>query len=267
MRRLKKAGERPAWSHRDPEKKPFPFEAPFHPAEIAHEVFQAWLTFAAARRRPPRRTSASRPTSTAASIGELLAPMTEVAATNPYAWFPLRALGRRARRPRRREPHGRLPVHEVHRVGDGRRHGRRGRASPATRPPIASACPPTAASTCGAGATPPTPSTSPSTPTCGGRRRWRRAFASGARAAPASASTTSPTSTSTPASRRRCTSPRDALGLDPADDGAAVTVTGGLPFAGGAASDYLSHTHRHDGRRAARRPGLARARVAASACT
>ena len=24
---------------------PFPFEAPFHPAEVAHEVFQAWLTF------------------------------------------------------------------------------------------------------------------------------------------------------------------------------------------------------------------------------
>ena len=46
QRRLKKAGERPAWSHRDPEQQPFPFEAPFHPAEIAHEVFQAWLTFA-----------------------------------------------------------------------------------------------------------------------------------------------------------------------------------------------------------------------------
>ena len=27
-------------------KRPFPWEAPFHPAEVAHEVFQAWLTFA-----------------------------------------------------------------------------------------------------------------------------------------------------------------------------------------------------------------------------
>ena len=46
VRRAKKAGERLPWSHRDPEKKPFPFEAPFHPAEVAHSVFQAWLTFA-----------------------------------------------------------------------------------------------------------------------------------------------------------------------------------------------------------------------------
>ena len=69
VRRLKKAGERLAWSHRDPEPPPFPFEAPFHPAEVAHEVFQAWLTFAVldvARRArlgiepddvPPRRSA------------------------------------------------------------------------------------------------------------------------------------------------------------------------------------------------------------------
>ena len=58
-------GREPQWSHSDPERKPFPFEAPFHPAEIAHEVFQAWHTFAIcdiAR----RAISASRPTSTAA---------------------------------------------------------------------------------------------------------------------------------------------------------------------------------------------------------
>ena len=44
-RLLKKTGERPAWSYRDPERKPFPFEAMPHEAEIAHDVFQAWLTF------------------------------------------------------------------------------------------------------------------------------------------------------------------------------------------------------------------------------
>src|SRR5581483_5177161 len=46
VRRLKKSGEKPQWSYKDPERKPFPFEAPFHSAEVAHEVFQAYTTFA-----------------------------------------------------------------------------------------------------------------------------------------------------------------------------------------------------------------------------
>ena len=87
-RRLKKAGERPAWSHRHPEPPGFPFEAPFHPAEIAHEVFQAWLTFAvrdiARRARLGTRARAA----PAAASAQLLAPFTEVAAANPHAWFP-----------------------------------------------------------------------------------------------------------------------------------------------------------------------------------
>ena len=33
----------------------------------------------------------------------------------------------------------------------------------------------------------------------------------------------------------------DALGIDPLADGRSVTVTGGLPYAGGAASNYLAH--------------------------
>ena len=68
------------------EERPFPWEAPFHPAEVAHDVWQAWLTFAlfdSARRAhlgedldEYRR-----------AIGEMLAPMTEIAAANPHAWF------------------------------------------------------------------------------------------------------------------------------------------------------------------------------------
>ncbi len=87
-RRLKKAGEKPAWSHQDPDPPPFPFEAPFHPAEIAHEVFQAYLTF-------PLWDVARRahlgidPVAYRQAIGELMAPMTRVAAANPYAWFPV----------------------------------------------------------------------------------------------------------------------------------------------------------------------------------
>ena len=88
VRRLKKAGERPQFSHRDPEKKPFPFEAPFHPAEIAHEVFQAYTTFAlwdVAR----RAHLGVAPDAYREQIGELFAPMTKVAAANPVAWFPV----------------------------------------------------------------------------------------------------------------------------------------------------------------------------------
>lgn len=88
-RRLKKAGERPVWSYPDPQRRPFPFEAPFHAAEIAHDVFQAWLTFAVfdiAR----RGHLAIDPTRHRAASAALLASMTEAASKNPHAWFPER---------------------------------------------------------------------------------------------------------------------------------------------------------------------------------
>lgn len=88
-RRLKRAGERPAWSHRHPEPPAFPFEAPFHPAEVAHEVFQAWLTFAV-RDVARRAARGEAPEAHRERLGRLLAPMTEVAAANPHAWFPAR---------------------------------------------------------------------------------------------------------------------------------------------------------------------------------
>lgn len=86
-RRMKKEGRKPDWSHRATDRNPYPFEDPFHPAEVAHEVFQAWLTFPVwdiARRAHLGVT----PGEYAAAIGELMAPMTEIAAANPYAWFP-----------------------------------------------------------------------------------------------------------------------------------------------------------------------------------
>ena len=89
VRRAKKAGERVSWSHRDPEKKPFPFEEPFHPAEVAHSVFQAWLTFAVfdvAR----RAQLGIDPDAYRRALGELLSPMTAIAEANPHAWFPQR---------------------------------------------------------------------------------------------------------------------------------------------------------------------------------
>ncbi|MEO7428350.1 MAG: acetyl-CoA synthetase, partial [Acidimicrobiales bacterium] len=86
-RRAKKAGERLPWSHRAEHPAPFPFEAPFHPAEVAHEVFQAWLTFPIFDIARRARLGVA-PADYARSIGELLAPFSEVAARNPYAWFP-----------------------------------------------------------------------------------------------------------------------------------------------------------------------------------
>lgn len=87
-RRLKKQDRRPPWSHREAERSPFPFEAPFHPAEVAHEVFQAWLTFATfdVARRAHRGLS---PDEHRRGLGELFAPLTEVAASEPDAWFPV----------------------------------------------------------------------------------------------------------------------------------------------------------------------------------
>jgi acetyl-CoA C-acetyltransferase len=88
LRRAKKAGERVAWSHRDPERKPFPFEAPFHPAEVAHELYQAYSTFAL-RDVARRARVGTPPMEHQRWLGELFAPMTKVAASNPHAWFPV----------------------------------------------------------------------------------------------------------------------------------------------------------------------------------
>ena len=87
-RRLKKLGTRPDWSFKDPDPKPFPFEAPFHPAEVAHEVFQAWLTFAIFE-IGRRGHIGAEPAAHRRELGELLAPFSSVAAKNPYAWFPV----------------------------------------------------------------------------------------------------------------------------------------------------------------------------------
>jgi acetyl-CoA C-acetyltransferase len=81
-----KRGEEYAPSFPPPEPRPFPWEAPFHAAEVAHEVFQAWLTFSLFdnARRAQRATPL---TDYRYEIAQMLAPMTNVAAANPDAWF------------------------------------------------------------------------------------------------------------------------------------------------------------------------------------
>ena len=98
VRRLKKAGERPPWSYRPAEKRPFPMDLEFHPSEISHAVFEAYLTFAlfdnARRAHLGRRLDEHR-----AVLGSIMAPMTVVAARDPHAWFPVaRAAARSSRR-------------------------------------------------------------------------------------------------------------------------------------------------------------------------
>lgn len=89
MRLLAKDGRTPAWSHAHPQAPPMPFEAPPHPAEIAHELSSASLPFSLfdIGRRAARGVS---PQDYRRSLGHLLSAMTEVAATNPHAKFPFR---------------------------------------------------------------------------------------------------------------------------------------------------------------------------------
>ncbi len=93
VRRLKKAGAKPEWSHRPSERRPFPFDIPFHPAEVANSIFEAYLTFALfdnARRAHLSRTIDQH----RARIGPLLSHMTEIAAQDPAnAWFPVARRG------------------------------------------------------------------------------------------------------------------------------------------------------------------------------
>ncbi len=85
-KRMKKRGEQVAWSHPTPEKRMVPLDDPFHPSELAHEIFQAYLTFSMfdVARRAHLGLSLEE---NLRQVGELFAPMTRVAAANPHAWF------------------------------------------------------------------------------------------------------------------------------------------------------------------------------------
>jgi acetyl-CoA C-acetyltransferase len=84
-RRAKREGQRLDWSHPAVERPPVPME--FHPSELAHEVFQAYVTFAL-RDSARRAHRGLGPAEHARMIGELLAPLSAVAVGNPHAWFP-----------------------------------------------------------------------------------------------------------------------------------------------------------------------------------
>ena len=87
QRAIKRRGERPNYSFRPDVRLPFPYEAPFLPTEVAHEVFQAWLTFALFDNARRARLGVALDDYRHA-LGEMFAPMSRVAATNEHAWFP-----------------------------------------------------------------------------------------------------------------------------------------------------------------------------------
>jgi acetyl-CoA C-acetyltransferase len=88
VRRLKKAGEKPQWSFRPAERRPFPMDVQFHPSEISHAVFEAYLTFALFDNARRAHLGRSLP-EYRGQLGRVLAPLTEVAARSPHAWFPI----------------------------------------------------------------------------------------------------------------------------------------------------------------------------------
>jgi acetyl-CoA C-acetyltransferase len=83
-RAAKRAGEKLAWSHRETERSPYPWDPP--PAvELNHQVFQAWETFPLwdTARRAARGVDLA---TYERSNAEMMASLTPVAAANPYAW-------------------------------------------------------------------------------------------------------------------------------------------------------------------------------------
>jgi acetyl-CoA C-acetyltransferase len=83
-RAAKKRGERLPWSHR--KSSPFPWEPP-HASELAHDVLQAWETFPlwdTARRAKLGAALGD----DAAEAAKMMAAMSVVAAANPHAWRP-----------------------------------------------------------------------------------------------------------------------------------------------------------------------------------
>ncbi len=86
-RRLAKEGRKPAWSYPPAERRRFPLDVFPHPGEVTHSIFEAWLTFALFE-NAHRAHLGPGLEEYRRSLGELLSPLSAVAAANPHAWFP-----------------------------------------------------------------------------------------------------------------------------------------------------------------------------------
>ena len=83
----RKRGEQREYRFKPETKRPFPFEAPLHPQETAADLLSALNAFALfdSARRAHRGVALD---DHRRALAEMFAPMSEVAARNPDAWFP-----------------------------------------------------------------------------------------------------------------------------------------------------------------------------------
>jgi acetyl-CoA C-acetyltransferase len=237
QRRLRKRGERYPYSFKPDTRPEFPWEAPFHPAEVAHDVFQAWLTFALFD-NARRGAHGAGIDDYRRGLGEQWHRFTQVAAANPEAWFPLERSASEIITP---TPENRLV------------------ASPYTKYMISIMDVDMAAAVF---------LTSEAAADALGVPRDRRVYVRGWQYATDPVYVAEhPDLASSPAMRvaagralelagvaidevahldlyscfgSSVNFMRDALGIG-SDDGRSLTVTGGLPYHGGAGSDYLTH--------------------------
>lgn len=88
QRAARRRGERRTYRFKPEEKRPFPFEAPLHGGELAHDLMSALNAFALfdSARRAHRGIGLD---DYRAQLAAMLSGLTRVAATNPDAWFPL----------------------------------------------------------------------------------------------------------------------------------------------------------------------------------
>ena len=238
VRRLKKAGEKPQWSFRPAEKRPFPMDMDFDPSEITHAVFEAYLTFAlfdnARRAHLGRDLDAHRD-----RLGRVLAPMTAIAAASPHAWFPVARSRGRDRDGEPGQPHGGLPVHEADDVDHGRRHGsgagvgQRRQGGCAGRPRGSAGLPARRCLRRGPCARGGPPASSGAPPP------WPPRLAAALAGAGIGADDVAHLDLYSCFASSVCFA-LDALGISE-DDSRAVTQTGGLPYHGGPGSNYVTH--------------------------
>ena len=184
----------PPWSSPPAEARPFPLT--LDRQEAANGIYQAYLTFAlldTARRAHLGRSPADHHD----HLGRLLAPMTEVAASQPeHAWFPTARDGDGDHDPLAGEPDGGHALHQAHDGDHGRRHGGRGAAGHRGASRRAGRGPRQSGSTSGARGVRGALHHGGEAGACGGRRPWRRPWPQPSGRPP---STTWATSTSTPA--------------------------------------------------------------------
>jgi len=90
-RQVLTSGETPRWSHLapDPSHSPIDLEEWISPTEWAHDVIQPTVTFAALDTARRARVG-MKPQDYAAVEGQLLSRLTAVASSNEHAWFPIR---------------------------------------------------------------------------------------------------------------------------------------------------------------------------------